>query len=240
MADDMADIRALVFDTFGTVVDWRGSVAREMARMARATGIEMDADAFARAWRAGYAPALARVVSGERPFAPLDIIHRERLDEILDQFAIGEHFDAAERARMVLWWHRLAPWPDSVPGLRRLATRFLIGPLSNGSTVLLASMAKNAGIPWDFIMSSDIVRAYKRDPAAYLNCCRGLGLAPHQVMMCAAHNDDLEAAQSHGMRTAYVNRPYEYGADQVRDFKATGDFDIATDEIGGIADALGC
>jgi 2-haloacid dehalogenase len=236
----MDDVRALVFDTFGTVVDWRGSVARRVERAARAKGIEVDADAFARAWRAGYRPGLERVIRGERPFTPIDVIHRERLDEILDQFGIAGHFDEAERAEMVLWWHRLDPWPDSVPGLRRLSTRFLIGPLSNGSTVLLASMAKRAGIPWDFIMSSTIVRAYKRHPDAYLNCCRALELEPPQVMMCAAHNDDLEAAQSHGMRTAYVNRPYEYGADQKKDFQATGSFDIVTDEIGGIADALGC
>lgn len=233
------NIRALVFDTFGTVVDWRGSIARLMARAAHAKGIEVDGDAFARAWRAGYGPGLARVTSGERPFVPVDVIHRERLDEILDQFAIARHFDEAERAGMVLWWHRLDPWPDSVPGLRRLAVRHLIGPLSNGSTVLLASIAKRAAIPWDFVMSSDIAGAYKPDPAVYLNCCRGLGLATHQVMMCAAHNADLLAAQSHGMRTAYINRPYEYGIDQTKDFEATGRFDIVTDEIGGIADALG-
>ena len=236
----MEGVKALVFDTFGTVVDWRGSVARRMRRAAEAKGIEIDADAFARAWRAGYRPGLARVTSGERPFTPIDVIHRERLDEILDQFGIAAQFGAAEREEMVLWWHRLDPWPDSVPGLRRLSTRFLIGPLSNGSTVLLATMAKRAAIPWDFIMSSDIVRAYKFDPASYLNCCRGLGLEPAQVMMCAAHNDDLEAAQSHGMRTAYINRPYEYGPDQRKDFAATGTFDVVTDEIGGIADALGC
>ena len=118
--------------------------------------------------------------------------------------------------------------------------KFLIGPLSNGSTVLLANMAKRAGIPWDLIMSSDVTKAYKRHPNAYLNACSGLGLETNQVMMCAAHNDDLEAAQSHGMQTAYINRPYEYGPDQTVDFDATGDWDIITDHIGGIADALGC
>ena len=236
----MDEVRALVFDTFGTVVDWRGSIARRMTKAAHAKGIQIDADAFARAWRAGYRPGLERVISGERPFTPIDTIHRERLDEILDRFDIAGRFGEPERAEMTLWWHRLDPWPDSVPGLRRLAARYLIGPLSNGSTVLLASMAKRAAIPWDFIMSSSIVRAYKRHPDAYLNCCRALELETHQVMMCAAHNDDLEAAGSHGMRTAYINRPYEYGADQTRDFEATGRFDIVTDEIGGIAEALGC
>lgn len=236
----MEEVKALVFDTFGTVVDWRGSITQRIERAGKAKGLEIDGDAFARAWRAGYRPGLERVIRGERPFTPIDTIHRERLDEILEQFGIAAHFDEAERRQIVLWWHQLDPWPDSVPGLRRLSRRFLIGPLSNGSTVLLASMAKRAAIPWDFIMSSTIVRAYKRHPDAYLNCCRALELEPRQVMMCAAHNDDLEAAQSHGLRTAYINRPYEYGQDQKADFEATGSFDIVTDEIGGIADRLGC
>jgi 2-haloacid dehalogenase len=126
-----------------------------------------------------------------------------------------------------------------VPGLLRLRQRYLIGPLSNGSTVLLAGMAKRAGIPWDLVISSDVVRAYKRDPKAYLGACAALGLEPAEVMMCAAHNDDLEAARSHGMRTAYINRPYEYGSDQTKDFHAEEEWDVVTDHIGGIADALG-
>lgn len=237
----MDQVKALLFDTFGTVVDWRGSVTRMGERLARTKGIEgIDWEAFARSWRAGYRPGMARVKSGERPWTPIDVIHRERLDEILDEHGIAARFDEAERADMTLFWHRLDPWPDSVPGLLRLKRDFLIGPLSNGSTVLLASMAKRAGIPWDLIMSSDITKAYKRDKAAYVNACSAMGLELHQVMMCAAHNDDLAAAQSHGMRTAYINRPYEYGVDQVNDFEATGEWDIVTDHIGGIADALGC
>ena len=237
----MDQIRALLFDTFGTVVDWRGSIARMIERRMAAKGVtDFDGDAFARSWRAGYRPGMAPVISGERPWTPIDVIHRERLDVILEEFGIADRFDEPERADLVLDWHRLDPWPDSVPGLRRLSHEFLIGPLSNGSTVLLASMAKRAAIPWDLIMSSDITRAYKRHPDAYLNACRCLALPTDQVMMCAAHNDDLEAAQSHGMRTAYINRPYEYGPDQKADFEATGDWDIVTDHIGGIADALGC
>lgn len=235
----MMDVKVLLFDTFGTVVDWRGSVARMIERAVAAKGVEtFDGDAFARAWRAGYRPGMARVKSGERPWTPIDVIHRERLDVILEEFGVAGHFDEAERAELNLAWHRLDPWPDSVPGLLRLKQRFLIGPLSNGSTVLLASMAKRAGIPWDVVISSDVTRAYKRDAAAYLNACAALGLETRDVMMCAAHNDDLEAARSHGMRTAYINRPYEYGADQTHDFEATSDWDVVTDTIGGLADAL--
>ncbi len=236
----LAPVRALLFDTFGTVVDWRGSIARMGARLAAARGIEgVDWDAFARAWRAGYRPGLQRVIEGGRGWTTIDVIHRERLEEILPEFGLEGALAEAEKADMVLWWHRLEPWPDSVPGLLRLRQRYLIGPLSNGSTVLLADMAKRAGIPWDLVISSDVVRAYKRDPKAYLGACSALAMEPHEVMMCAAHNDDLEAARSHGMRTAYINRPYEYGADQSKDFEAAEDWDIVTDHIGGIAEALG-
>ncbi len=236
----MDGVKALLFDTFGTVVDWRASVARQIERLGRDKGFEIDGDAFARSWRAGYRPGMAPVISGERPWTPIDVIHRERLDVILEEFGIADHFDEAGRADLTLAWHRLDPWPDSVPGLIRLKRRYVIGPLSNGSTMLLTNMAKRAGIPWDLIMSSDVTKAYKRHPNAYLNACSAMGLETREVMMCAAHNDDLEAAASHGMRTAYVNRPYEYGPDQTKDFEADGPWDIVTDRIEGIADALGC
>jgi 2-haloacid dehalogenase len=240
MTDPLARVRALLFDTFGTVVDWRGSIRRMGERLAAARGIDhVDWEAFARAWRAGYRPGLQRVIEGGRGWTPIDVIHRERLEEILPRFGLAGTFSEEEKADMVRWWHRLDPWPDSVPGLLRLRQRYLIGPLSNGSTVLLANMAKRAGIPWDLVISSDMVRAYKRQPQAYLGACAALGMEPAEVMMCAAHNDDLGAARSHGMRTAYINRPYEYGADQKEDFGPEQDWDIVTDHIGGIADALG-
>ncbi|MEM9063722.1 MAG: haloacid dehalogenase type II [Pseudomonadota bacterium] len=225
----------------GTVVDWRGSVARQAARATREKGIEtFDADAFARAWRAGYFPGMAPVISGERPWTPIDVIHRERLDVILQEFGVAGRFDETDRRDLNLAWHRLDPWPDSIPGLRRLAQKFIIGPLSNGSTPLLVNMAKRAGIPWDVIMSSDATRGYKPDPKTYLGACEMMGLAPTEVMMCAAHNSDLAAAASHGLHTAYINRPTEYGPDQDRDTEATGPWDIVTDSIEGIADALDC
>jgi 2-haloacid dehalogenase len=236
----LQSVKALVFDTFGTVVDWRGSVTRMGERLAAKKAIEgVDWEAFARAWRAGYRPGMAPVISGERPWTPIDVIHREILDRILAAFGIADRFDEAERADMNLMWHRLDPWPDSIPGLLRLRQTHIISPLSNGATQLLVNMAKRAGIPWDLILSSDVTRAYKRDPRAYQAAIAALGMQPGEVMMCAAHNDDLEAARGQGMRTAYINRPTEYGAGQTRDFKADSDWDIITDHIGGIADALG-
>jgi 2-haloacid dehalogenase len=236
----LQSVKALVFDTFGTVVDWRGSVTRMGERLAAKKAIEgVDWEAFARAWRAGYRPGMAPVISGERPWTPIDVIHREILDRILAAFGIADRFDEAERADMNLMWHRLDPWPDSIPGLLRLRQTHIISPLSNGATQLLVNMAKRAGIPWDLILSSDVTRAYKRDPRAYQAAIAALGMQPGEVMMCAAHNDDLEAARGQGMRTAYINRPTEYGAGQTRDFKADSDWDITTDHIGGIADALG-
>jgi 2-haloacid dehalogenase len=241
MANNLENVRVIVFDTFGTVSDWRGSITRMGEQLAKKKGIEgIDWEAFARAWRAGYRPGLKRVISGERPWTSVDVIHRERLEEILVEFGIAERFSEAEMADMNLFWHRLDPWPDSIPGLLRLKRKHLISPLSNGSIVLLSSMAKRAGLPWDFIFASDMFKAYKRDPKVYLGAIEMLGLEPDQVMLGAAHNDDLAAARSHGMRTAYVNRPYEYGADQTKDFKAEEDWDVIADGIDGVADAMGC
>ena len=236
----LREVKALLFDTFGTVVDWRGSVTHMGERLGARKGIEgVDWEAFARAWRAGYRPGMAPVIAGTRPWTPIDVIHRERLEEILVTFGISDHFDETERADMNLMWHRLDPWPDTVPGLLRLKRNYIIGPLSNGATQLLVNMAKRAGIPWDLILSSDVTRAYKRDPRAYQAAIAALGMEPGEVMLCAAHNDDLAAAAGQGMRTGYINRPYEYGADQSKDFQADSDWDIVTDHIGGIADALG-
>lgn len=236
-----SDVRAILFDTFGTVADWRGSITRQGERLAKVHGIEgVDWDAFARAWRAGYRPGLARVISGERDFVAVDVIHRERLEEILPDFGLHDRFSEEEKADINLFWHQLDPWPDSVPGLRRIKTKYLISPLSNGSLMLLTSMAKRAGLPWDFIISSDMSKAYKRDPKVSLTAVELLGLKPHQVMMGAAHNDDLEAAREVGLRTAYINRPTEYGPDQVKDFKATDAWDYIADSMEELADQLGC
>lgn len=235
------DVKVILFDTFGTVSDWRSSITRQCEALAKKKGLKgTDWEAFARAWRAGYRPGLQRITTGERPFVPIDVIHRERLDEILLDFDLDGAFNEDEKAKMVTFWHTLDPWPDSVPGLRRIKSKFLIGPLSNGSLLLLTTMAKRAGIPWDFILSSDMHKAYKRDPKVYQNAVHLLGLEAAQVMMGAAHNDDLEAARAQGLRTCYVNRPSEYGADQVRDFEATDSWDVIADDFEELATKLGC
>ncbi len=240
-ANGFSNLKAVVFDTFGTVSDWRGSITRMGEALARDKGIDgVDWEAFARSWRAGYRPGMAKVISGEREWTTVDVIHRERLEEILPQFGLGDTFTEDEKADINLFWHRLDPWPDSIPGLIRLKSKYLISPLSNGSLVLLASMAKRAGLPWDFVFSSDMPKAYKRDPKVYRSAVELLGIEPHQLMLAAAHNDDLAAARTEGLRTGYINRPTEYGADQVKDFEAEEGWDVITDSVEGLADQLGC
>ena len=191
------------------------------------------------AGRAGYRPVVAGGIGGVRQWVSSDVIHRERREEILPLCGLPM-LDEAERDHRNRECHRLTPWPDSVPGLKRIKSKFLISPLSNGSVVLLSTIAKRAGIPWDFIFSSDMHRAFKRNPAVYQNAIRLLGMAPDEIMMTAAHNDDLEAARKEGMRTAYINRPTEYGIDQKVDFEATSDWDIIADSVEGVADRLDC
>ena len=230
------NVKAILFDVFGTVVDWRGSITRMGEDIAKIKGIKnIDWPAFANAWRAGYKPGMAKVQSGEQPWTSIDTIHRTRLDHILVDFGIAEFFTEEEKSKLNKFWHYLDPWPDSIPGLIKLKQFYLIGPLSNGSLTLLSSMAKRANIPWDFIFSSDIFKAYKPDSQVYLGAINFLGLQPEEVMMAAAHNEDLEAARFHGMATAYVNRPYEYGPAQKKDLHASQDWDIITDSIIGIS-----
>ena len=235
----LKNVKALLFDTFGTVADWRGSITRKGEALARMKSLpETDWDAFARAWRAGYKPGMARVQSGERPWTAIDTIHRERLDEILTQFDLDDAIGETDRQAMNIWWHQLDPWPDCLPGLRRLKTGYLLGTLSNGSIIGLASMAKRAGLPWDFVFSSDVFKAYKRDAAVYLGAIELLGVDPGETMMVAAHNDDLAAARSHGMRTAYIGRPYEYGPDQTVDFEPDQDWDVIGHSMEDLAEAM--
>ena len=199
------DVRALAFDVFGTVVDWHGGVAREVRRLLPG----VDADAFATAWRWRYEPSMDRVRRGERAWAVLDTLHRESLDALLDEF--GQDPDEATRAELVLAWHRLDPWPDSVAGLTKLRERFVVASLSNGNVSLLVDMAKRAGLPWDAVLSAELFGHYKPDAEVYDGAARLLGLAPEQVLMVAAHVDDLAAARQRGLRTAYVHRPQEHG-----------------------------
>ncbi len=201
------DVRALVFDVFGTVVDWRGGVSREVGRL---LGPGVDAEGLADAWRERYLPSMDRVRRGELPWTSLDELHRASLDELLPEFGAAGAGDAV-RAELVLAWHRLSPWPDSVSGLTRLRTRYVIASLSNGNVALLVDMARFGGLPWDTVLSAELFGHYKPDPEVYDGAARLLALAPERVLMVAAHLDDLDAARARGLRTAYVHRPLEFG-----------------------------
>ena len=229
---------ALAFDVFGTVVDWHSSIAREAAELAARHGIEGDWSAFALDWRAGYPVAMQRVRSGELPWTHIDALHRMILDSIVDRHHLGV-LNESERDHLNRAWHRLAPWPDSVPGLLRLKRRFTITTLSNGNFALLTNMAKHAALPWDCIISAELFGHYKPDPQAYLGCARLLGLAPADVMLVACHPSDLRAARGNGLRTAYVRRPREHGEGGTLPPSRDGEFDLVADDFGHLADLLG-
>lgn len=226
--------RVLAFDVFGTVVDWHGSIVREV----HAAGLAVDADAFALAWRAGYQPAMARVRSGELPWTRIDALHRRILDDILERFGQPDWPDEKRRA-LNLAWHRLAPWPDAVEGLARLKRRFTICTLSNGNLSLLSDMAKHAGLPWDCLLSAEVFRAYKPDPRAYLGVAEVFDCAPAEVMLVAAHHDDLAAAAACGLRTAYVERPLEFGAARPKDVSRDPANDLHARDFLDLARQLG-
>jgi 2-haloacid dehalogenase len=228
--------RILAFDVFGTVVDWHGSIVREL----RSSYPQVDADAFAIAWRAGYQPAMQRVRSGEVGWTTIDALHRSILDdELLPRFGLT-HLDEEARAHLNRVWHRLDPWPDVVAGLVRLKTHFTICTLSNGNLALLAAMAKRAALPWDLILSAEVFRAYKPQPQAYLGVAQVFGVAPGEVMLVAAHHDDLAAARACGLATAYVERPLEFGAARVKDVSPQPGNTLHTRDFGDLADQLGC
>ena len=203
--------KVIAFDIFGTVVDWHGSIAAEVQKLK----LPVDANAFATAWRKGYQPAIARVRSGELPWTKIDDLHHMILDEILQEFAIT-HLSESEKRHLNLVWHRLSPWPDTVRGLTLLKNKFTIVTLSNGNLGLLANMAKNAALPWDLILSAEVFRHYKPDPETYLGVAEIFDLQPLEVMLAAAHKDDLLAAHHCGLQTAFIERPFEYGHDHIR------------------------
>ena len=227
-------VRALVFDVFGTVVDWHGSIVAEVQR----TGLPCDGSAFARDWRAGYQPAMQEVRSGALPWLHIDALHRRILDRILAERGIT--LADAEAAELNRVWHRLSPWPDSVPGLTRLKARWPVVTLSNGNLSLLVAMARHAGLPWDAVLSAELFQHYKPDPEVYLGAARLLDVAPHELMLVAAHPSDLRAAAACGLRTAYVPRPLERGAGGAMEAWVEGEFDVVADDFLALADALGC
>ena len=230
-------IRALAFDVFGTVVDWRSSVARELAAFGARHGISDDWSAFADDWRAGYVPAMDRVRRRELPWTRIDDLHRGRLVELLNDRGID--VDDAEIDDLNRAWHRLDPWPDAVAGLTRLKKRFVITTLSNGNVSLLTNMAKYAGLPWDCVLSAEIFRHYKPDPETYRGCAEILDVAPDELMMVAAHPSDLRAARDAGLRTGFVFRPAEYGPERSLRKPADDEFDVVADDFGDLAEQLG-
>lgn len=226
----------LAFDVFGTVVDWHGSIVREL----QALHPQIDADAFALAWRAGYQPAMQRVRSGEVGWTTIDALNRRILDEeLLPRFGLTQ-LDEAARAHLNRVWHRLDPWPDVVAGLTRLKTRFTICTLSNGNLALLAAMAKRAALPWDLILSAEVFRAYKPQSEAYLGVAQVFGIAPREVMLVAAHQDDLAAARACGLATAYVERPLEFGAAHPKDVSPQPGNTLHARDFVDLARQLGC
>ena len=234
-APTLPQLHVLAFDVFGTVVDWHGSIMREVS----ARHPQVDADALALAWRAGYQPAMQRVRSGELGWTRIDALHRMVLDEILPRFGLA-HLSEAERTELNRVWHRLDPWPDTVAGLQRLQRRHVVCSLSNGNLALLTHMAKHAGLPWDCVLSAEVFRAYKPDPATYLGVADVFEVPPEQVMLVAAHADDLAAAAACGLHTAYIERPLEFGAAHPKDVSPQPGHTFHARDLLHLAEQLGC
>ena len=232
-------VRALTFDVFGTVVDWRRSVIAEGVALGARTGLQADWAALADAWRKGYFASMARVAHGELAWDTIDALHRQVLDHLLPQHGL-QALAEADRDHFNTVWHRLAPWPDTVAGLTRLKQRLTISTLSNGNLSLLVAMAKHAGLPWDAVLSAELFGRFKPDLAVYLGAARLLGLAPGQVLMVAAHPFDLVAAQKAGLKTAYIPRPDEYGPGGRMEPVGDAVFDIVATDLVDLATQLGC
>lgn len=235
---NLTDVKALTFDVFGTVVDWRTSIIREGTKLGRSKGIKADWAKFADAWRSGYAPAMDRVRRGEIPWMNLDALHRMMLDRLLGEFNILG-LSETEKDDLNRAWHRLRPWPDSVGGLKRLRKRFIVATLSNGNVSLLVNMARGAGLQWDCILSSELVKHYKPDKEVYQMAADLLGLHPGEVMMVASHKNDLQAARTVGFKTAFVLRPLEFGPAGTPDLTPDPSFDVAARDFNDLADRLG-
>ena len=230
-------VRALLFDVFGTVVDWRGGVIRDITTAAGRAGVAVDAAQFADQWRGGYRPAMDLVRSGALPWTKLDDLHRRVLDELAGEFGLAG-LPAAELDWLNTCWHRLDPWPDAVPGLTRLRERYVLATMSNGNVALLVNMARRAGLPWDVILSAELFRRYKPDPQAYLGAAELLSLDPAQLMLVAAHNDDLCAAADLGLATAFVPRTTEWGQDQQANLTPARDYTVVATDLTDLATQL--
>ncbi|MDC1086103.1 haloacid dehalogenase type II [Alphaproteobacteria bacterium] len=241
----MLKVKALLFDVFGTIVDWRSGIANEVKKIANKNKIVINANDFADAWRAEYQPAMEEIRKGNRSFTILDILHMENLKKISSRFGL-DRLSSNDFDLLVKAWHRLPGWPDSSEGLNKLKTKFIIATQSNGNIALMVNMAKYSNLNWDVILGAEVVGHYKPEPEAYLKACRALHLSPEECMMVAAHDDDLKAASLQGMKTGYVHRPYEYGKDklfdisQVNDYKGDRSWDFISRDLNDLAYQLGC
>ena len=234
-------IEALIFDVFGTVVDWRTGVAREVEAFFADSDRTVDSIAFADSWRAKYQPSMEEIRSGRRGYTVLDVLHRENLDATLAEFGLDDAVDDEGRARLNRAWEKLPPWPDVVPGLEALHSRYLLAPCSNGSIGMMARLARFAGLPWDAIVGADIAHDYKPQAAVYRASAAALGLAPEAVMMVAAHNFDLAAAREAGLKTAFVSRSEEYGDGPVGkpDLESSDDWEAVVPDFVALARQMG-
>ena len=229
--------RALLFDVFGTVVDWRSSLVRHLERFGRERGMAADWAGLVDAWRGAYRPSMDRVRRGEVAWTALDDLHRASLAALCEARGLG--LDGATLDRLALLWRELDPWPDSLAGLARLRARFTLAPLSNANVALLVAMARRAGLPWDAVFGADVFGHYKPDPQTYLGACRLLRLEPGEVMLVAAHNSDLAAARALSLRTGFVARPTEHGPSQSADLGPEQDWDVVASSLEDLADRLG-
>ena len=241
----MLEVKALLFDVFGTVVDWRTGIAIEVQMIAKQYNIELNADDFADAWRAEYQPAMEQIRSGKRSFTILDILHLENLKKIAPRFNLN-NLSNEDLNFLVSAWHRLPGWPDSSQGLNKLKKKFILATQSNGNIALMVNMAKYSNLSWDVILGAEVLGHYKPEPQAYIKACKALNLKPSECLMVAAHDDDLKAASLQGMKTAYVHRPFEYGKDklfdiaEVNDYKGNRNWDIMSKDFNDLAFKLGC
>jgi 2-haloacid dehalogenase len=237
MKTELSSVKAIVFDTFGTVVDWRGSIIKDLSTWGATEGIQTDWAQLADLWRSRYEPQKERVRRGEIPWTNIDDLHYEALSEMLPELGLSQ-LSETQRQHINRVWHRLIAWPDAVAGLNRLKTRYILGPLSNGNIALLVNMAKHADLTWNSIFSAEHFKHYKPHQDTYLGVCRQLYLKPNEVMMCAAHNYDLRAAQALGLRTAFIPRPREYGSAQVTDLVPEGEWDIVASDMSEFASLM--
>lgn len=234
----VAGVKAMTFDVFGTIVDWRGSLIEQFQAFGQEKGLSVPWDAFVDDWKNCYRPGMDAVRAGELPWTNVEGLYWRKLEPLLVEYGI-KGLSQVEKFRLNRAWHRCNPWPDVVAGLTRLKSQYVLSTLSNGDVACLVNMAKHGGLPWDCVLCAEIFRHYKPDPEVYRGAIDLLGCQPDEVMMVAAHNYDLRAASSHGMRTAFVPRPVEYGPGQTSDLEAEEDWDVVVGDFEALATAMG-